>query len=211
MIENYLKHEAYRAEKGIPALPLDANQTKELCELLQNPPAGKDEFLLNLFTERIAPGVDPAAEVKASFLNDILKGQKVSSLISKAEAIQILGTMIGGYNVFPLIDALKDNELAQNAVEALKNTTLVYDNFDTIVEMSKSNEFAMQVLTSWANADWFTTRKPLPETETVKVYKLTVKLIPTISHLHPMHLHDQTYHCTLYRWVNLYSQKEMQQ
>ncbi len=172
MIENYLKHEAYRAEKGIPALPLDANQTTELCELLQNPPAGKEEFLLNLFTERIAPGVDPAAEVKADFLNDILKGNKTSPLINKENAVRILGTMIGGYNVSPLIDALKDNEIAQFAVEALKNITLVYDSFDTIAEMSKSNEFAMQVLTSWANAEWFTTRKPLPEAETVKVYKV---------------------------------------
>ena len=172
MIENYLKHEAYRAEKGIPALPLDANQTSELCELLQNPPAGKEEFLLNLFTERINPGVDPAAEVKANFLNDILKGNKTSALINKVDAIRILGTMIGGYNVTPLIEALKNNEIAQDAVNALKNITLVYDSFDTIVEMSKSNEFAMQVLKSWAEAEWFTTKNPLPETTTVKAYKV---------------------------------------
>lgn len=172
MIENYLKHVGYRAEKGIPALPLDANQTVDLCNLLQTPPADKNEFLLNLFTERIAPGVDPAAEVKANFLNDILKGRKSSPLVSKNEAIKILGTMIGGFNVIPLIDALKDAEIAPQACEALKNITLVYDNFDTIVEMSKNNEFAMQVLKSWANAEWFTNRQPLPETETVKVYKV---------------------------------------
>ena len=172
MIENYLKHEAYRAEKGIPALPLDAKQTTELCELLQNPPTGKEEFLLNLFTERIAPGVDPAAEVKANFLNDILKGKKSTSIINKEDAVRILGTMIGGYNVTPLIDALKDNEIAQFAVNALKNTTLVYDSFDTIAEMSKSNDFAMQVLKSWADAEWFTTKNPLPETSIVKVYKV---------------------------------------
>ena len=172
MIENYLKHEAYRAEKGIPALPLDANQTTELCELLQNPPAGKEDFLLNLFTERIAPGVDPAAEVKANFLNDILKGNKSSALINKEDAVRILGTMIGGYNVTPLIDALKDNEIAQFAVEALKNITLVYDSFDTVAEMSKSNDYAMQVLKSWADAEWFTTKNPLPETATVKAYKV---------------------------------------
>jgi len=172
MIENYLKHEAYRAEKGIPALPLDANQTAELCKLLQNPPAGKEDFLLNLFTERIAPGVDPAAEVKANFLNDILKGNKSSALINKEDAVRILGTMIGGYNVTPLIDALKDNEIAQFAVEALKNITLVYDSFDTVAEMSKSNDYAMQVLKSWADAEWFTTKNPLPETATVKAYKV---------------------------------------
>ena len=172
MIENYLKHEAYRAEKGIPPLPLDANQTTSLCELLQNPPAGKEDFLLNLFTERINPGVDPAAEVKANFLNDILKGNKTSPLINKVDAIRILGTMIGGYNVNPLIDALKDNEIAQDAANALKGITLVYDNFDTIVDLSKTNDFAMQVLKSWADAEWFTSRKPLPETATVKVYKV---------------------------------------
>ena len=172
MIENYLKHEAYRAEKGIPALPLDANQTASLCDLLQNPPAGKEDFLLNLFTERIAPGVDPAAEVKANFLNDILKGNKSSALINKEDAVRILGTMIGGYNVTPLIDALKDNEIAQFAVEALKNITLVYDSFDTVAEMSKSNDYAMQVLKSWADAEWFTTKNPLPETATVKAYKV---------------------------------------
>jgi len=168
MIDNYLKHEAYRAEKGIPPLPLDTNQTTSLCELLQNPPTGKEEFLLNLFTERINPGVDPAAEVKANFLNDILKGNKTS----KQDAIRILGTMIGGYNVNPLIDALQNNEIAQDAVNALKNITLVYDSFDTIADMSKSNEFAMQVLKSWAEAEWFTTKKPLPETTTVKAYKV---------------------------------------
>ena len=172
MIDNYLKHEAYRAEKGIPPLPLDANQTTSLCELLQNPPAGKEEFLLNLFTERINPGVDPAAEVKANFLNDILKENKTSALINKQDAIRILGTMIGGYNVNPLIEALKNNEIAQDAVNALKNITLVYDNFDTIADMSKSNEFAMQVLKSWAEAEWFTTKNPLPETTTVKAYKV---------------------------------------
>ena len=172
MIENYLKHEAYRSEKGIPALPLDANQTTSLCELLQNPPEGKKEFLLNLFTERIAPGVDPAAEVKANFLNDILKGNKTSALINKVEAINILGTMIGGYNVNPLIEALKDIEIAQDAVNALKNITLVYDTFEIVADMSKSNDFAMQVLKSWANAEWFTTKNPLPETATVKVYKV---------------------------------------
>ena len=172
MIENYLKHEAYRAEKGIPALPLDAKQTASLCDLLQNPPAGKEEFLLNLFTERIAPGVDPAAEVKANFLNEILRGNKTSALINKENAVRILGTMIGGYNVTPLIDALKDNEIAQFAVKALKNITLVYNSFDTIAEMSKSNDYAMQVLKSWADAEWFSTKKPLPETATVKVYKV---------------------------------------
>ncbi len=172
MIENYLKHEEFRAKKGIPALPLNAKQTSELCELLQNIPSGKEEFLLNLFTERIAPGVDPAAKVKAEFLNEILIGNKSSALVSKIDAINILGTMIGGYNVIPLIDALKDKEIAQEAANTLKNITLVYDNFDTIVEMSSTNDFAMQVLKSWANADWFTSKNKLPESVTLKAYKV---------------------------------------
>ena len=107
MIEAYLMHEKERAAQGIPALPLNPEQTAALCELLQNPPAGKEEFLMNLFTERVSPGVDPAAEVKADFLAKILKGTKSSPLIDKKKAVQILGTMIGGYNVQPLIDALK--------------------------------------------------------------------------------------------------------
>jgi aconitate hydratase 2/2-methylisocitrate dehydratase len=172
MIENYLKHEAYRAEKGIPALPLDANQTTALCELLQNPPSGKEEFLLHLFKERIAPGVDPAAQVKAIFLNEILKGTKKSPLINKAEAVKILGTMIGGYNVTPLIEALKNEEIAKEAVQALKHTILVYDSFNTVAELSKTNVYAMQVLKSWAEAEWFTQRNGLPETITLKAYKV---------------------------------------
>src|SRR6056300_1312840 len=118
MIEAYLMHEKERNAQGIPALPLTPEQTTGLCELLQNPPAGKEEFLMNLFIERISPGVDPAAEVKAVFLADILKGAKSSPLIDKKQAVQILGTMIGGYNVQPLIGALSDAELADGASSA---------------------------------------------------------------------------------------------
>ncbi len=172
MIENYLKHEEFRAKKGIPALPLTAEQTTELCKMLEAPEQGKEDFLMNLFTQRIAPGVDPAAKVKAEFLNDILKGKKTSPLIDKAKAIEILGTMIGGYNVAPLIDALNDKELAALAVDALKNITLVYDAFDTIADMSKSNEFAKQVIESWANAEWFTSKPEFPKQVTLKVFKV---------------------------------------
>ena len=172
MIENYLKHEEFRAKKGIPALPLTAEQTEELCKLLEAPEKGKEDFLMNLFTQRIAPGVDPAAKVKAEFLNDIIKGKRTSPLIDKAKAIEILGTMIGGYNVAPLIDALNDNELAPLAVDALKNITLVYDAFDTIAEMSKTNEFAKQVIESWANAEWFTSKPEFPKSVKLKVFKV---------------------------------------
>ncbi|MDO9079237.1 MAG: aconitate hydratase B, partial [Desulfuromonadales bacterium] len=108
MIEAYRKHEEERASQGIPALPLTPEQTTELCKLLVAPPAGKEAFLLNLLKERISPGVDPAAEVKAAFLSEIIKGTKSSPLVSKVEAVRILGTMLGGYNVGPLVDALKD-------------------------------------------------------------------------------------------------------
>lgn len=172
MNEAYLKHEAERNAQGIPALPLSPEQAQDLCKLLQNPPAGKEEFLLNLFKERISPGVDPAAEVKADFLGRILKGEASSPLISKKEAVEILGTMIGGYNVKPLIEALKDAELADDAVKALSGTTLVYDAFGEILEMSKSNAAAKKVVESWANADWFTAKPELAQEIKVKVFKV---------------------------------------
>ena len=172
MIENYLKHKQLREEKGIPALPLNAENTAELCKLLELPSDDKKDFLLNLFTERISPGVDPAAKVKAEFLNDILKGKKSSPLISKEYAIEILGTMIGGYNVQPLIGCLSDDKLAPIATKQLKNITLVYDAFDTIAQMSKTNNFAKQIIESWANAEWFTTKPELSSEIKVKIFKV---------------------------------------
>ncbi|MSM38550.1 MAG: bifunctional aconitate hydratase 2/2-methylisocitrate dehydratase [Geobacter sp.] len=172
MIEAYLQHEAERNSQGIPALPLNPEQTAELCKLLEAPPAGKEAFLVNLIKERVSPGVDPAAEVKAAFLAEIVKGSKKSPLISKVEAVRMLGTMLGGYNVNPLVEALKDAELAQEAATALCGMTLVYDGFDKVVELSKSNAAAKKVLESWANAEWFTNRPGLPETIKVKVFKV---------------------------------------
>lgn len=172
LLERYSKHEQERAEKGIPALALDVKDTQELCEMLKNPIEDKEEFLTYLFINRIAPGVTPSAKVKASFLDEIIKDKVKSPLINKQKAIEILGTMVGGYNVQPLIDALKDNALATDAVKALTKVTLVYDAFDQIVELSKNNEFAKQVLESWAKAEWFTSREQLPETIKVKVYKV---------------------------------------
>jgi aconitate hydratase 2/2-methylisocitrate dehydratase len=172
MIEAYLKHQEERNAQGIPALPLNPEQTAELCKLLQNPPAGKEEFLLGLFKERISPGVDPAAEVKAAFLDQILKGQASSPLIGKKDAIAILGTMMGGYNVKPLVEALQNAELADDAAAALSHITLVYDAFDEVVALAKSNAAAKKVLESWASAEWFTSKPALPETITVKVFKV---------------------------------------
>ncbi|MCE1226768.1 MAG: bifunctional aconitate hydratase 2/2-methylisocitrate dehydratase [Geobacteraceae bacterium] len=172
MIEAYLAHEAERAAQGIPALPLSPEQTAELCALLEAPPAGKEAFLLNLLKERVSPGVDPAAKVKAEFLAAILNGSKKSPLVSKIDAVRILGTMMGGYNVNPLVDALKDAELADEAACALSGMTLVYDGFDQVVALSASNAAAKKVLTSWANAEWFTNKPGVPETIKVKVFKV---------------------------------------
>ncbi|MDH3998399.1 MAG: bifunctional aconitate hydratase 2/2-methylisocitrate dehydratase [Desulfuromonadales bacterium] len=172
MIETYLMHEKERNAQGIPALPLNPEQTTALCELLQSPPAGKEEFLMDLFTERISPGVDPAAEVKAAFLAEILTGAKSSALIDKVKAVQILGTMIGGYNVQPLIDALSDAALADEAACALSGMTYIYDAAAQVIELAKSNAAAKKVVESWANAEWFTNKAGVPETITVKVFKV---------------------------------------
>ena len=172
MIEAYLAHEAERKALGIPALPLNPEQTVDLCKLLESPPAGKEEFLLTLLKERVSPGVDPAAKVKAGFLAEIIKGSKKSPLISRVDAVRILGTMLGGYNVTPLVEALSDTELAEEAACALSGMTLVYDGFEQVVSLSSSNAAAKKVLNSWANAEWFTNRPGVPETIKVKVFKV---------------------------------------
>jgi aconitate hydratase 2 / 2-methylisocitrate dehydratase len=172
MIEAYLKQEAERKALGIPAKPLDPEQTAALCKLLEAPPAGKEAFLLELLKERVSPGVDPSAEVKAAFLAGVVAGSIKSPLVSKKDAVQILGTMLGGYNVAPLVAALKDADLAEAAVTALSGITLVYDAFDEVLALSKSNASAKKVVESWANAEWFTSKTGLPETVKVKVYKV---------------------------------------
>ncbi len=172
MIDAYLKHEEERNAQGIPALPLNPEQAKGLCELLLNPPAGKEDFLMNLFTQRISPGVDPAAEVKAAFLADIISGAKKSPLVDKIKAVQILGTMIGGYNVQPLITALSDAALADEAATALSGMTYVYDSAAEVIKLSKNNAAAKKVVESWAKAEWFTSKPAVPETITVKVFKV---------------------------------------
>jgi len=172
MIEAYLMHEKERNAQGIPALPLNPEQTADLCELLQSPPAGKEEFLMELFTERVSPGVDPAAEVKAGFLAEILKGSKSSLLIDKQKAVQILGTMIGGYNVQPLIAALSDAAVADQAAVALSGMTYVYDAAAQVIELSKTNAAAKKVVESWAAAEWFTSKPAMPEIIKVKVFKV---------------------------------------
>jgi aconitate hydratase 2 / 2-methylisocitrate dehydratase len=172
MIEAYLQHEAERKALGIPSRPLDPVQAGELCGLLENPPAGREQFLLALFRERISPGVDPAAKVKAGFLEEIINGNKRSPLITRQEAVQILGTMVGGYNIAPLISTLEDPVLAGLAAEALSGIILIYDDFDEIVSLSKNNAAARSIINSWANAEWFSKRPGMPETIKVRVFKV---------------------------------------
>ncbi len=173
-IEDYKNHEIERAKLGIPPLPLSAEQTKEVIELLKQIPIIEEEFLMDLLLNRVPPGVDNAAYVKAAFLRDIVQGKAESAAISPKHAVEILGTMLGGYNVHPLIEALshEDEEVAQTAANMLKKTLLVYDAFNDVVELSKNNKFAKEVLESWANAEWFLQREPLPEKITVSVFKV---------------------------------------
>ncbi len=173
MIEAYLKHEAERKEQGIPAKPLDPEQARELVKLLVKPPKGKEQLLLDLLVNRISPGVDPAAEVKAAFLAEIVKGKVKCGQIDKLEAVRLLGTMGGGYNVPPLVAALKVKGLAAAAAKALSGLTYVYDAFDDVLALSKAkNAEARKVIESWANAEWFTARKGVRPTIKVKVFRV---------------------------------------
>lgn len=172
MLESYFKQEAERQAQGIPPLPLNPEGTEELCRLLENPPKDKEDLLMKLLNERVAPGVDPAAKVKAAWLTKVAKSKVSSPLLTKKDAALLLGTMLGGYNVEPLIEFLEDKELASEAAEALKQTVLVYSAFDTIAEMSKSNSYAKEVLTSWANGDWFLSKPPFPEKLSLKIFKV---------------------------------------
>ncbi|GAB4397445.1 MAG: bifunctional aconitate hydratase 2/2-methylisocitrate dehydratase [Rhodoferax sp.] len=173
MLQAYRAHVAERASLGIPPLPLDAKQVAALIELIKNPPAGEEAFLLDLLTHRVPPGVDDAAKVKASFLAAIAHGDLQVGLISKARATELLGTMVGGYNVQPLIDLLDDPEVAGVAAEGLKKTLLMFDYFNDVVAKAKAgNAKAMDVLQSWADAQWFTSRPEVPQTITVTVFKV---------------------------------------
>ena len=173
-IKEYKKHTKEREKLGIPPLPLTADQTAQLVELLKQVPIVEEEYLMELFLNHINPGVDDASYVKAAFLNDIVQGKASSPAISKKRAVEILGTMLGGYNVKPLIDALTlEDEIAQEAANQLKNTLLVYDMFYDVEELAKAgNKYAKEVLLSWANAEWFTTKAKLPESIKAIVFKV---------------------------------------
>lgn len=174
MLEQYHRHVKERGALGIPPLPLSAEQTSQLCELLKQPPVGEEETLLHLLRDRIPPGVDPAAYIKAGFLTGVASCEITSPLVSPLYAVELLGTMSGGYNVRSLIDLLSvdDPQLASAAAKALSKTLLVYDAFHDVAELAKTNSYAQQVMESWAEAEWFTSRPTLPEEITVTVFKV---------------------------------------
>lgn len=174
MLEAYRSHVAERAALGIPPLPLNAQQTSDLVELLKNPPKGEEDFLVELITYRVPAGVDDAARVKAAFLAAVAKGDVQCALISRVRATELLGTMLGGYNVKPLIDQLGDAETGAAAAEGLKKTLLVFDFFHDVKELAdKGNANAKGVLQSWADAEWFTSRPEVPASQKLTVLKVT--------------------------------------
>ncbi|WP_047257649.1 bifunctional aconitate hydratase 2/2-methylisocitrate dehydratase [Chromobacterium subtsugae] len=173
MLEAYRQHVAERAALGIPPLPLSAKQVEELVELLKNPPKGEESTLVDLITHRVPPGVDDAAKVKASFLAAVAEGSVQSPLVSRELATELLGTMLGGYNIKPLIDLLDDAAVAKTAAAGLKKTLLMFDSFHDVKEkMDKGNAVAKEVVESWANAEWFTSRPEVAEKITVTVFKV---------------------------------------
>ena len=172
MLDSYRKHVDERAALGLPPLPLSADQTLALVDLLKEPPAGEGEFLVELLSNQVPPGVDDASKVKAEFLALVAQGETVCTLLDRLAAIKLLGTMMGGYNVVPLIELLDDADLAEAAVDALSNTLLVYDSFNDVVARSESNPQAKQVLKNWADATWFTSRPEMDQEVTVTVFKV---------------------------------------
>jgi aconitate hydratase 2/2-methylisocitrate dehydratase len=174
MLEAYNAQVAERAALGIPALPLTKDQTAELIGLLKSPPKGKEAELVDLITFRVPAGVDEAAKVKAEFLAAVAKGSDKSPVISRVKATELLGTMLGGYNIAPLVELLADAKCAAAAAEALKKTLLMFDYFNDVQEMAeKGNTHAKSVMQSWADAEWFTSRPAVPESMTLTVFKVT--------------------------------------
>jgi aconitate hydratase 2/2-methylisocitrate dehydratase len=173
MLQAYRDHIAEREAEGIPPKPLDAQQVADLIELIKNPPASEEEYLIELLTQHVPAGVDEAAYVKAGFLAAISSGEVTTGLIDAVKAVEILGSMLGGYNIQPLIAALDNDDTAEAAVEALSHTLLVFDAFHDIKEKADAgNVYARQVIESWANAEWFTSNPPLAEKITVTIFKV---------------------------------------
>ncbi len=173
MLEAYRKHVEERAAEGVPPKPLSPEWTAGLVEVLKAPPAGEEDFLLDLITNRVPPGVDEAAYVKAGFLSAIVSGEASSPLIDRIKAIELLGMMLGGYNVVTLVSALDDDELGELAAKQLKSTLLVFDAFHDVANKAKAgNAFAQAVMESWADAEWFTNRPEVPKKLTSIVFKV---------------------------------------
>ena len=174
-LQTYRNHVAERSVLGIPPLPLSAQQTGEVIELLKNPPQGEEDFLLDLITYRVPAGVDAAAKVKASYLAAVAHGSEKCALMSREKATQLLGTMLGGYNIGPMVELLEDAEdsVATQAVSGLKKTLLMFDQFHDVQEKAeKGNKYAKSVLQSWADAEWFTSRPEVPESIQLTVFKV---------------------------------------
>ncbi|MBS0511597.1 MAG: bifunctional aconitate hydratase 2/2-methylisocitrate dehydratase [Proteobacteria bacterium] len=174
MLEAYRAHVAERAALGIPPLPLSKQQATELVALLKNPPAGEEAFLVELLTYRVPAGVDDAAKVKAEFLAKVATGEEACALVSRAKATELLGTMLGGFNIKPMIDLLGDAEVGAVAAEGLKKTLLMFDYFHDVKELAeKGNANAKAVMQSWADAEWFTSRPEVPASQKLTVFKVT--------------------------------------
>ncbi|MCX7098681.1 MAG: bifunctional aconitate hydratase 2/2-methylisocitrate dehydratase [Methylococcales bacterium] len=174
MLEQYRKHVEERAAEGVVPKPIDAEQMAALVELIKQPPEGQEAFILNLLANRVPAGVDEAAYIKAGFLSAIAKGEISSPILTAADATELLGTMLGGYNIAPLVDLLDKPELAPIAAKGLSHTLLVFDAFHDIEEKAKAgNGFASQIIQSWADAKWFTEKSAVPEKMTVSVFKVT--------------------------------------
>ena len=174
MLEAYRQHVAERAALGIPPLPLSAQQTADLIALLQSPPAGEGDTLVELITHRVPAGVDDAAKVKAAYLAAVASGKEKCTLISRAKATELLGTMLGGYNIGPMVELLDDAEVGKIAADGLKKTLLMFDAFHDVKEKAaKGNANAKAVMQSWADGEWFTSRPEVPKSLTVTIFKVT--------------------------------------
>ena len=171
MLNEYKKHEQERAEQNIPPLPLDPDQTSQLVDLLKSN-HDESDLLIHLLKERVPAGVDQSAYVKAAFLADITTGESSSPYITKLEAVKILGTMLGGYNIQPLIECLKMDELGDAAADALSRTLLIFDAFNEIFDLSQTNQHAKKVINAWAEGEWFTSKQDIPEQVKLTVYKV---------------------------------------
>lgn len=172
MLDAYFKQENERQALGIPPLPLTLEQMSKVCRLLEDPPKGQEDVLRHLLEDRVPPGVDPASEIKAGWLDRVARGEARSPLVNRTEAVFLLGTMLGGYNVEHLILLLEDEEIGANAAEALKQTVLIYGAFERVVELAKTNTFAEDVLRSWADGLWFRARPEFADKVNLKVFKV---------------------------------------